>query len=168
METPFAVYDALSAINVPPEKVRVVVQSMERDMALFATHSQFGALDQQSAGRFELLRAEMDAFRERLEQIDRRFAQIDRRFDQVDTRFEQVDKRFGQMDKRFEQMDKRFEQVDQRFEQMDRRFDLVDKRLTEAMHHIEQRLTVRLGSFLAVSTAVTATLVVLLRGGAVS
>jgi DNA anti-recombination protein RmuC len=143
METPFAVYDALSAINVPPDKVRVVVQSMERDMALFATQSQFGALDQQSAGRFDLLRAEMDSFRERFEQIDRRFEQIDRRFEQVD---------------------KRFEQVDKRFEQIDKRFDLADKRLTEAMQHIEQRLTVRLGSFLAVSTAVTATLVVLLRG----
>ena len=153
METPFAVYDALSAINVPPDKVRVVVQSMERDMALFATRSQFGLLDQHSAGRFDLLRAEMDTFRERFEQIDRRFEQIDRRFEQVD--------------KRFEQVDKRFEQVDQRFEQVDKRFDLVDKHLTEAMQHIEQRLTVRLGSFLAVSTAVTATLVILLRGGAV-
>ena len=132
METPFAVYDALSAINVPPDKVRVVVQSMERDMALFATQSQFGSLDQHSAGRFDLLRAEMDTFRERFEQIDRRFEQIDRRFEQVD-----------------------------------KRFDLVDKHLTEAMQHIEQRLTVRLGSFLAVSTAVTATLVILLRGGAV-
>jgi septal ring factor EnvC (AmiA/AmiB activator) len=150
METPFAVYDALSAINVPPDKVRVVVQSMERDMALFATQSQFGAFDQQSAGRFDLLRAEMDSFRERFEQIDRRFEQIDRRFEQVD--------------KRFEQVDKRFEQIDKRFEQIDKRFDLADKRLTEAMQHIEQRLTVRLGSFLAVSTAVTATLVVLLRG----
>ena len=132
METPFAVYDALSAINVPPDKVRVVVQSMERDMALFATQSQFGSLDQHSAGRFDLLRAEMDTFRERFEQIDRRFEQIDRRFEQVD-----------------------------------KRFDLLDKHLTEAMQHIEQRLTVRLGSFLAVSTAVTATLVILLRGGAV-
>ena len=139
VETPFAVYDALSAINVPPDKVRVVVQSMERDMALFATQSQFGSLDQHSAGRFDLLRAEMDTFRERFEQIDRRFEQIDRRF----------------------------EQIDQRFEQVDKRFDLVDKHLTEAMQHIEQRLTVRLGSFLAVSTAVTATLVILLRGGAV-
>ena len=139
METPFAVYDALSAINVPPDKVRVVVQSMERDMALFATQSQFGLLDQHSAGRFDLLRAEMDTFRERFEQIDRRFEQIDRRF----------------------------EQVDQRFEQVDKRFDLVDKHLTEAMQHIEQRLTVRLGSFLAVSTAVTAALLILLRGGAV-
>jgi tetrahydromethanopterin S-methyltransferase subunit G len=132
METPFAVYDALSAINVPPDKVRVVVQSMERDMALFATQSQFESLDQHSAGRFHLLHAEMNAFRERFEQIDRRFEQIDRRFEQVD-----------------------------------KRFDLVDKHLTEAMQHIEQRLTVRLGSFLAVSTAVTATLVILLRGGAV-
>jgi len=161
METPFAVYDALSAINVPPDKVRVVVQSMERDMALFATQSQFGALDQQSASRFELLRAEMDTFRERFEQMNRRFEQIDRRFEQVDKRFEQVDQRF-------EQVNRRFEQMDQRFVQVDRRFDLADKRLTEAMQHIEQRLTVRLGSFLAVSTAVTATLVVLLRGGAVS
>jgi predicted nuclease with TOPRIM domain len=166
METPFAVYDALSAINIPPDKIRVVVQSMERDMALFATQSQFGALDQQSAGRFDLLRAEVDSFRERFEQVDRRFEQIDRRFEQVDKRFEQMDKRFEQVDKCFEQVDKRFEQVDKRFEQIDRRFDLADKRLTEAMHHIEQRLTVRLGSFLAVSTAVTATLVVLLRGGA--
>jgi hypothetical protein len=91
--------------------MRVRVQPMERDMALFATQSQFGLLDRHSAGRFDLLRAEMDTFRER--------------------------------------------------------FDLVDKHLTEAMQHIEQRLTVRLGSFLAVSTAVTATLVILLRGGAV-
>ena len=98
-------------------------------MTLFATQSQFGALDQQSAGRFELLRAEMDTFRER-----------------------------------FDQVSQRFEQMDQRFAQVDRRFDWADQRLTEAMQHIEQRLTVRLGSFLAVSTAVTATLVVLLRG----
>ncbi|MGB8693041.1 MAG: hypothetical protein WCD08_05980 [Steroidobacteraceae bacterium] len=108
--------------------------------------SQFESLDQHSAGRFHLLRAEMDTFRGRFEQIGRRFEQINRRFEQID---------------------RRFEQIDRRFEQVDRRFDLLDKHLTEAMQHIEQRLTVRLGSFLAVSTAVTATLVILLRGGAV-
>ncbi len=151
METPFAVYDALSAINVPPEKVRVVVQSMERDMALFATRSQFGALDQHTAGRFDLLHAEMDTFRERFEQIDRRFEQIDRRFEQVD--------------RRFEQMDKRFDIADQRLSEVARH---LEQRLSETARQIEQRLTVRLGSFLAVATAVTATLVVLLRGGPVS
>ena len=155
VDTPFAVYDALSAINVPPEKVRVVVQSMERDMALFATQSQFGALDQHSGARFDLLRAEIGASRERFEEIERRFHQIDKRFEQVDRRFEQVDKRFDEVDKRFELVDKRFDEVD-------RRFDLIEQRLAEAMQHIEQRLTVRLGSFLAVAVAVTVSLVKLL------
>ena len=119
METPFAMYDALTSLAVPPEKVRVVVQSMEHDLAMFATHSQFSALDQQSAGRFDLLRAEFAASREHMSQFERRFEQMDRRFEQVEKRFEQVDKRFEQVDKRFEQVDRRFEQVDKRFEQVD-------------------------------------------------
>ncbi len=147
METPFAVYDALSAINVAPEKVRVVVQSMERDMALFATRSQVGALDQHSAGRFDLLRAEMDTFRERFEQIDRRFAQIEKRFDTVDQRLAAVAQHLEQLLGEYRQH--------------------FDQRLSETAQQIEQRLTVRLGSFLAVATAVTATLLVLLRGGPV-
>jgi hypothetical protein len=55
METPFAMYDALTSLAVPPEKVRVVIQSMERDLAMFATHSQFSALDQQATARFDLV-----------------------------------------------------------------------------------------------------------------
>ena len=143
METPYAMYDALSAIDVPPEKIRVVVQSMERDMALYATQSQFTALDRHSGSRFDLL--------------DARFGQIDKRFDQIDRRFEQIDKRF-------EQIDKRFELVDKRFDQIDRRFDAMQHGIDESLHAIEQRLMVRLGSFLAVAVAVTAGLVKLLSG----
>jgi septal ring factor EnvC (AmiA/AmiB activator) len=168
LETPFAMYDALSALDVPPEKVRVVVQSMERDLALFATHSQFSALDQQSAGRFDLLRAEIAASRERLGHFDREFERIQQRFAEVDKRFEQVDKRFEQVDKRFEQVDKRFEQVDRRFEEMasymNARFDVLDTRMATMQQQIEQRLTIRLGAFMAIATATLATLMTLLRG----
>jgi chromosome segregation ATPase len=182
-------YDALASLDVPPEKVRVVVQSMERDLALFATHSQFSALDQQSAGRFDLLRAEIAASRERMahidrqfdhvqqrfEQVDQRFAQVDQRFEQVDQRFAQVDQRFAQVDQRFEQVDQRFEQVDRRFEQVDQRFDeltttmtarfnLADARIAAMQQQIEQRLTIRLGAFMVVAVATTATLVTLLHG----
>ncbi len=136
METPYAMYDALSAIDVPPEKIRVVVQSMERDMALYATQSQFTALDRHSGSRFDLL----------------------------DARFDQIDRRFEQIDKRFEQIDKRFELVDKRFDQIDRRFDAMQHGIDESLHAIEQRLMVRLGSFLAVAVAVTAGLVKLLSG----
>jgi hypothetical protein len=52
----------------------------------------------------------------------------------------------------------------ERFDQVDWRFDLADQRLAEVMKQVEQRLTVRLGSFMAVAVAVTATLVTLLRG----
>ena len=175
METPFAMYDALTSLAVPPEKVRVVVQSMEHDLAMFATHSQFSALDQQSAGRFDLLRAEFAASREHMSQFERRFEQMDRRFEQVEKRFEQVDKRFEQVDKRFEQVDRRFEQVDKRFDQVDarfselmsymtERFNLADARSATMQQQIEQRLTIRLGAFMGSAIATVATLVTLLHG----
>ena len=129
MDTPYALYDALSAIDVPPEKIRVVVQSMERDMALYATQSQFTVLDQYSGSRFELLRAELAALREQI----------------------------GQMNLRFEQVDKRFDLID-------RRFDAMRAGLDESLRGIEQRLIVRLGSFLGVAVAVTAVIVQLLSG----
>ncbi|MFO1400574.1 MAG: hypothetical protein U1F06_03100 [Steroidobacteraceae bacterium] len=141
METPYALYDALSAIDVPPEKIRVVVQSMERDMALYATQSQFTALDLHSGSRFDLL---------------------DARFGQIDHRFEQIDRRFEQVEKRFEQIEKRFEQIDKRFDLVDRRLDAMQRQITDSMQAIEQRLIVRLGSFLAVAVAVTAGVVKLL------
>ena len=150
MDTPYALYDALSAIDVPPEKIRVVVQSMERDMALYATQSQFTVLDQHSGSRFELLRAELAALREQIGQMSQRF--------------EQVEKRFEQIDKRFEQVDRRFEQVDKRFDLIDRRFDAMRVGLDESLRAIEQRLIVRLGSFLGVAVAVTAVVVKLLGG----
>ena len=159
METPFALYDALSAIDVPPEKIRVVVQSMERDMALYATQSQFASLDQHSGSRFDLLRAEIAAFRERFEQVDRRFEQIDKRFEHIDRRFEQIDKRFEQIDKRFDQME---QQVALRFRLVDERFDEMHRKLDTSLHEMEQRLMVRLGSFLAVAVGVTVGLVKLL------
>lgn len=171
METPYALYDALSALDVPADKVRVVVQSMERDLALYATQSQFSTLDQHSGSRFDLLRAEIAALREQLGYTHERFEPLERRFEQVDKRFEQIDKRFEQVDKRFEQMDKRFEQIDKRFEQVDKRFDLVDGRfdamrreISESLQAIEQRLIVRLGSFMAVAVVVTVGLVKLLSG----
>ena len=157
MDTPYALYDALSAIDVPPEKIRVVVQSMERDMALYATQSQFTVLDQHSGSRFELLRAELAALREQI-------GQMSQRFEQVEKRFEQIDKRFEQIDKRFEQVDRRFEQVDKRFDLIDRRFDAMRAGLDESLRGIEQRLIVRLGSFLGVAVAVTAVIVQLLSG----
>jgi hypothetical protein len=91
---PVAIYDALSAIDVPPEKVRVVVQSMERDMALFATRSQFSALDEHSSASFNLLRAEMAGMREQAASFRE---QVDRRFDQVDERFKLIGGRFDWM-----------------------------------------------------------------------
>jgi tetrahydromethanopterin S-methyltransferase subunit G len=140
-------YDALSAIDVPPEKIRVVVQSMERDMALYATQSQFASLDQHSGSRFDLLRAEIAAFRERFEQIDKRFEQVDRRFEHVDKRLDHLD-----------------QQMETRFRQVDRRFDDFSRKLDESLHAVEQRLMVRLGSFLAVAVGVTAGLLKLLGG----
>jgi archaellum component FlaC len=140
---------------VPPEKIRVVVQSMERDMALYATQSQFASLDQHSGSRFDLLRAEIAGSRERFEQVDRRFEQIDKRFEQVDRRFELVDKRFDQIDERFRFVDQRFDQVGQQIAE-------VKAELATSLHAIEQRLIVRMGSFLAVAVGVTVTLVKLL------
>ena len=155
METPFAVYDALASIEVPPEKVRAVVQSMERDMALFATRSQFSALDEHSSARYEILRAEIAALRERIDQFAGRFGQVDGRFEQIDKRFEQVDKRFEQVDQRFDQMDKRFEQVDQRIERLHAEMLAMERR-------IELKLTVRMGAFLSVAIGATATVVKLI------
>lgn len=154
METPYALYDALSAIDVPPEKIRVVVQSMERDMALYATQSQFTALDQHSGSRFDLLRAEIAALREQLGYTHERFEQIDKRFEQIDKRFEQVDKRF-------EQVDNRFDLIDGRFDTMRRE---IKELLKESLQVIEQRLIVRLGSFIGVAVVVTVSLVKLLSG----
>ncbi len=79
-------------------------------------------------------------------------------------RLAQIDRRFEQVDRRFEQVDKRFEQVDRRFDQMDQRFDLMLKEMLAMERRIEQRLTLRMGAFLAVSVTVTATLVKLLSG----
>jgi uncharacterized protein (DUF3084 family) len=106
------------------------------------------------------------ASRERLDQVDRRFEQIDKRFEQIDKRFEQIDKRFEQIDRRFEQVDKRFEQMEQqmelRFRLVDQRFGEVHRKIDTALHETEQRLMVRLGSFLAIAVGVTGTLVKLL------
>ncbi|MBS0388199.1 MAG: hypothetical protein JSR15_06930 [Proteobacteria bacterium] len=160
METPFAMYDALTALQVPPDKVRVVVQSMERDMAMFATHSQFSAFDQQAAGRFELLRAEFAASREWMSQFERRFEQMEKRFEQVDKRLEQVDERFEQVDRRFAQVDARFVELST---QMVARFNLLETRMVTMQQHIEQRLTIRLGAFMAVAVATLATVLKLIR-----
>ena len=141
---------------------------------MFATHSQFTTLDQQSAGRFDLLRAEIAASRDRMSQFDRhfemirqQFADVDRRFERVDQRFQQVDKRFEQVDKRFEQVDKRFDQVDARFSELKAyltaRFNLADTRSATMQQQIEQRLTIRLGTFMGIAIATVATLVTLLR-----
>jgi septal ring factor EnvC (AmiA/AmiB activator) len=143
VETPYAIYDALSAIDVPPEKVRTVVQSLEHDMALFATRSQFDQLDQFSGSRFELLRAEIKAFSARLEETDRRFGQIDRRFEQVEKRFDQVDQRIQQVGVQFNQ-----------------RFDAFEKQIASqvaaAQAQVENRLTTRLGAMLIGAVAIFA------------
>ena len=148
METPFAVYDALASIEVPPEKVRAVVQSMERDMALFATRSQFSALDEHSSARYEILRAEIAALRARIDQFAGRFGQVDGRFEQMEGRFAQIDRRF--------------EQVDLRFEQVDRRFDRLHAEMLAMERRIELKLTVRMGAFLSVAIGATATVVKLI------
>jgi septal ring factor EnvC (AmiA/AmiB activator) len=150
METPFAIYDALTSIEVPPEKVRAVVQSMERDMAMFATRSQFSALDEHSAARYEILRAELAASRERTDHFARSFEQIARQFAEVDKRFEQVDKRFERVDKRFDHVDQRLELLRSEMQAMERR--------------IELKLTVRMGAFITAAVGVTATIVTLLHG----
>ena len=168
METPFAMYDALTSLAVPPEKVRVVVQSMERDLALFATHSQFSALDQQSAGRFDLLRAEFAASREHMNHFERHFEMIRLQFVDVDRRFKEIHERFEPVDRRFEQVGKRFDQVDARFSElmsyMTERFNLADARSATMQQQIEQRLTIRLGAFMGIAVATVATLVTLLHG----
>jgi len=115
---------------------------MERDMALFAIRSQFNALDDHSAARYEMLRAELAASRERM--------------DQFAASFEQVDKRFEQVDKRFEQLDKRFDQVD-------RRFDVLSKEVLAMEQRLENRLTIKLGAFMVIAIGATATIVNLLR-----
>ena len=102
METPFAVYDALTSIEVPPEKVRAVVQSMERDMVLFATRSQFSALDEHFSARYDILRAEIVASRERLDQFARSFEQIARQFAEVDKRFDRLHAEMLAMERRME------------------------------------------------------------------
>lgn len=143
METPLAIYDALTSIEVPSEKVRAVVQSMERDMAMFATRSQFSALDEHSAARYEILRAELAASRERMDQFARSFEQIARQFAEVDNRFEQIDKRFDHVDQRLE---------------------LLRTEMLTMERRIEIKLTVRMGAFVAVAVGVTATIVTLLHG----
>jgi septal ring factor EnvC (AmiA/AmiB activator) len=136
METPFAVYDALSAISVPPEKIRVVVQSLERDMALFATSRQFNQLDKFSGSRFDLLHSDMDR---RFEQVAQRFAQIDQRFEQIDKRFDQIDQRFAQVDRRFAQVDQRFDQIDQRLERVDKRIESLGAEVADLREQMTQQ-----------------------------
>lgn len=102
METPFAVYDALTSIEVPPDKVRAVVQSMERDMAMFAARSQFSALDEHSSARYEILRGEIAASRERIDQFARSFEQIARQFAEVDKRFDRLHAEMLAMERRIE------------------------------------------------------------------
>jgi hypothetical protein len=98
METPFAMYDALTSIEVPPEKVRVVVKSMESDMALFATSSQFNQLDRYSGSRFELLKTEIDGLRERMnERFDQVHTEIAELRNTMGTSFELVEGRFKQL-----------------------------------------------------------------------
>ena len=120
---------------------------------MFATHSQFSALDQQSAGRFDLLRAEIAASRDRMSQFDRQFEMIRQQFADVDRRFEQVDKRFDQVDARFSELTA----------YLTARFNLADTRSATMQQQIEQRLTIRLGTFMGIAIATVATLVTLLR-----
>jgi septal ring factor EnvC (AmiA/AmiB activator) len=124
---------------------------------MFATRSQFSALDEHSSARYEILRAELAASRERMDQFARSFEQIARQFAEVHERFEQVDKRF-------EQVDKRFEQVDRRFDQVDKRFDRLHAEMLAMERRIELKLTVRMGAFMAMAVGVTATVVRLLGG----
>jgi len=58
--------------------VQVVVPWIERDLALYASLPQVAAFDRHSAGCFDLMRAEVDTFRERFEQMGRRFDFADR------------------------------------------------------------------------------------------
>jgi DNA anti-recombination protein RmuC len=112
METPFAMYAALTSIEVPPEKVRVVVKSMESDMALFATSSQFNQLDRYSGSRLELLQTEIDGLRERMNE---RFNQVDQRFNLVDQRFDQMRTEIAELRNT---MGTSFELVEGRFKQL--------------------------------------------------
>ena len=126
MDTPFAMYDALSAIDVPPEKVRVVVQSMEKDMALFATSSEFKQLDHYSGSQFNLLRSEIDGLRERMNE----------RFEQAHTEIAEFKALTSQ----------RFEQVRAEIAEFRAtagiQFELVNERMTQ----MESRLYFRLGA----------------------
>jgi glutathionylspermidine synthase len=97
---------------------------MERDMALLATRTQFSALDEHSAARYEILRAELAASRERTDQ----FAAS-------------------------------FEQINKRFEQVDKHFDLMRTEMLSMEQRLENRLTIKLGTFMVIAIGATATIV---------
>jgi septal ring factor EnvC (AmiA/AmiB activator) len=147
METPFAMYDALTSIEVPPEKVRVVVKSMESDMALFATSTQFNQLDQYSGSRFDMLRAEIAASRERVELVDKRFEQVDKRFEQVHAEIAAVR-----------------EQLSDKFQLLQSAMLAVGKSVDDLSRNLENRLLVRVAVMLGGTVLFLGGLMALLKG----
>ena len=86
MQTPFALYDALTSLEVPHEKVRVVVQSTERDMARAVAEIERDIRALTDHDRSQLIRSiistmdgpdELDVDAEWLKESNRRLAEID-------------------------------------------------------------------------------------------
>jgi hypothetical protein len=133
-------YDALTSIEVPPEKVRVVVKSMESDMALFATSTQFNQLDRYSGSRFDLLRADILVSRERVDQMNKRFEQVHAEITVVR------------------------EQLTDKFQLLQSAMVAVGKSVDDLSQNIENRLLVRLAVMLGGAVALIGGLMVFARG----
>jgi hypothetical protein len=151
MQTPFAVYDALSAIAVPPEKVRAVVQSLEHDMAQFASRSHIDQLDQFSNGQFSLLRAENAGLRNDMATMEKR----------IDQRFEQVDRRFDDLQ---ELVAANAKGTGERFDRLAAQVNILKQELkTELKHELTNALTVRMAYMMAGLVAVLVSMSQLLK-----
>lgn len=90
MDLAYSLYDALVSINVPPDKARVVIDALERDMGTtLATKSDLQLLAQKFDSRIALFEQRVESrFAASEQKVDARFASFEPRFDALERRIE--------------------------------------------------------------------------------
>ena len=133
----YSLYDALVSINVPSDKARAVVDAMERDMgSTLATKQDLEFHTLATKKDIEILRRDVEGRIEFLKQ-------------DIETRIEILKQdMLGRIENLKQDMERRFEVLGQGIEA---RFARVDERFDS----LELRMTVKLGSMLAVCFGLT-------------
>lgn len=129
----YSLYDALVSINVPPDKARVVIDALERDMGTtLATKSDLQLLGQQLESRVTLFE----------QKVDSRFSAFEQK---VDAAFVAFDHKIMALDQK---IGARFVATDLKFDRLEDRIASSAADLRKDMEILRTSMTVRLGSML--------------------